>query len=46
MYVNVSEGLLENKEFRFNVSRASNVGHRVYLQSAIKNTYYLVHFLL
>lgn len=46
MYVNVSEGLLENKEFRFNVSIASDLGHLVHLQPVLKNTYYLVHFLL
>lgn len=46
MYVNVSKGLLENKEFRFNVSIATNLGHLIHLQSGLRNTYYLVHFLL
>lgn len=44
MYMNVRQGLLENKEFKFNVSIASNLVHLICPQSGLKNTY-LVHFL-
>lgn len=44
--MHVSDGLLENKEVRFNVSAASNLGYLIHLQSGLKNIYDLLHFLL